>query len=122
MAFFGQETVLADLDLHKDMAGLVTTGTLSRYIDGTYDPANDVAYANVCLWPGTTHSSLGIGGGAYDESAFCAWRTGESEKPRGQDKWTVAGVEYLIETVASRLNDDESEGYAIYDCQVSRPA
>ncbi len=120
--FFGKVSVLADLRLHKQQAGLVTTGTLARLKNGTYDPVNEVAYANVCLWPGSTYSTLGSGGPAYDQSQFCAWRTGEAEKPRGQDKWIVGGIEYVIQSVTTRLNADENEGYAVYDCTVARPA
>ncbi len=127
--FFGKTSVLADLRLHKKQAGLVTTGTLSRYLNGTYDPVNDVALANVCLWPNPTYSSLGTGGGAYNAGPVCIWRTGESipdiggiAAPKGQDKLTIGGTEYLLESVAPRLNADEANGYAIYDCQVTRPA
>ncbi len=127
--FYGKTTVLADLRLHKAQAGLVTTGTVSRYINGTYDPVNDVELENVCLWPNPTYSSLGTGGGAYNAGPVCIWRTGEDfpviggiSAPKGQDRLTIGGTVYLIESVAPRLNADEDEGYAIYDCQVTRPA
>ncbi len=121
--FAGKDSVDDDLALHQGGGFDIGSATLKRYKDGTYDPVNEVTYEMVCLWPGSTFSTLGSGGGAYDAGPLCAWRRGESFAPKGQDLWTVAGVDYLIESVATRFDADEAtEGYAIYDCQVTRPA
>lgn len=117
MAFFGADTVRADLRLHRQQAGLVTAGTLNVQTGGT------VAYANVCLWPENDVSALGGGGMPFVGSMVTAWRVGEADPaPRPDDTWTVGGTDYLISSVRKRHNHDEASGYAIYDCQVSRAA
>lgn len=116
MAFFGRETVLADLRLHKDQAGLVTTGTLNRR--GT----SSVSYANVCLWPGDENSAIGSDGNASIGGMLTMWRVGESDKPRADDTVTVSSQTVLLLSVTARHNHNESSGYAIYDCRWVRMA
>lgn len=116
MAFFGRATVLADLRLHKDQAGLVTTGTLNRR------GSSSVSYSNVCVWPGDENSALGRDGNASVNGMLTAWRLGESDGPRADDTWAVGGVTYTVLSVTKRHNHDESSGYAIYDCRWVRMA
>lgn len=118
MAFFGRETVLADLRLHKAQAGLVTAGTLR--VRGASDTFTDVAYENVCLWPPREMTGLGGGGAATQGATVTAWRTGEASAPSVDDKWVIGGVSFLIVSRTARHSHDEASGYAIYDCQVSR--
>lgn len=118
MAFFGKKTVFADLRLHKKQAGLVTTGTLK--LRTSADTFSDVTYTNVCLWPVTKTSSLGTGGLSAVRTRLTAWRVGEASAPTVDSKWVVGGVSYLIVSLTSRHNHDESSGYAIYDCDVTR--
>jgi hypothetical protein len=113
--FFGRVSVLADLRLHKEQAGGVTTGTL-KVLGGS-----NVAYANVCLWPTDERSAFGEGGLPVRSSQLTAWRVGESAPPRPDSSWTIGGVDYLIQRVSKRLHADESDGYCIYDCDVARP-
>lgn len=115
MVFFGRETVQADLDLHKDMAGGVTTGTLAPL------GRSAVPYANVCLWPGSERTAIDEGGMPVETCQLTAWRMGEADpSPRPDDAWSVNGVSYLIVSVGKRHFADEASGYCIYDCQVSR--
>lgn len=112
--FFGKQTVKADLRLHKKQAGLVTTGTLN--ILGSAS----VSYANVCVWPVTEVSGLGQEQAAHQQTMITAWRLGESRAPRVDDTWTVGGKVYGIVSINPRHNNDESSGYAIYDCTCTR--
>lgn len=121
MPFFGRETVVADLRLHKDQAGLVTTGTLKNRVSGTI-PTTGVSYAAVCLWPVQKQSALGVGGLPPATSQLTAWRVGETTAPQADGTWTVGGVSYLIVGVSPRHNHDEASNYAIYDCDVARVA
>jgi hypothetical protein len=111
MAFFGRDTVLADLRMHRQQAGLVTTGTLNRR--GT----TSVAYENVCLWPGDESTALGVGGNPSVSGQLTAWRVGEADEPRADDTWTVGGVTVTVLSVGKRHNHDEASGFAIYDCR-----
>lgn len=112
--FFGRRTVAADLRLHKKQAGLVTTGTLNLMNGGT------VSYSNVCKWPVTEVSGLGQETAAHQETMITAWRQGESQAPRVDDTWTIGGKIFGIVSINPRHNDDESSGYAIYDCTCTR--
>lgn len=114
MPFFGRQTVLADLRLHKSQAGLVTTATLGRL--GT----TSVGYSNACLWPTDERTALGEGGMPIESGMVTVWRTGEADAPRADDTWTIGGVSYLVTSVTKRHYHHESSGYAIYDCRVSR--
>jgi len=114
--FFGRNTVLADLRLHKAQAGLVRAGTLNLLGGGT------VAYANVCVWPHTEVSGLGQESAAHQEATVTAWRVGEAQPPRVDDTWAVGGKVYGILQATARHSDDESSGYAIYDCICTRKA
>jgi hypothetical protein len=115
MGFLGRESVLADLRLHQEQAGGVTAGTLKVL------GASTVAYSNVCLWPSTERTALGVGGVPSETAQLTAWRVGESEAPRPDDSWTVGGVDYLVSAVTKRLWADESSGYCVYDCDVTGP-
>ena len=115
MAFFGRETVLADLRLHKEQAGAVTAGTLTL-LGGAA-----VTYADVCLWPSTHQTGLGGPQVPLKTAQLTAWRHGEASAPRPDDSWTVGGVAYQIQSVTKRLHADESAGFCIYDCDVVRP-
>lgn len=112
--FFGRETVLADLRLHKAQAGLVSSAVLGLFGGGT------VSYENVCIWPVTEVSGLGQETAAHQQTIITAWRIGEAQPPRADDTWTKDGKVYGIIEVAKRHNHDESSGYAIYDCTCTR--
>jgi len=117
MAFFGRETVEADLDLHRDMAGGVTAGTLRRN-----SGFSDVPYANVCLWPPQEVTGVGGGGNANQTATVTAWRVGEADKPRADDRWAIGSDTWNIQSVTGRFTADESAGFAVYDCKVFRAA
>lgn len=116
--FFGRDTLLADLELHKYQAGLLTTATLNKQGGGT------VSLANVCLWPGDSVSALGHGGFPASSGQLTVWRTGEADSPRPDDTVTVQArsgpITVLVVSVAKTLNDDEADGYAKYDCRVTK--
>lgn len=114
MPFFGRQTVLADLRLHKQQAGLVTSGTLNM------QGGASVSYSNVCVWPIQEVSGLGQEMAAHQQTTLRAWRTGETQGPRADDTWTVAGKIYNVMSVVPSHNHDESSNYAIYDCLVTR--
>ncbi len=101
--------------MHKWQAGLVTGGTLTASVTGA-----TTSFTNVCLWPESETSALGVGGLTLGDSVITAWRMGEAATPRPDDKWTIANVSYLISHVSKRHNHDEAAGYAIYDCAVRR--
>ena len=113
MAFFGRETVEADLDLHRDMAGGVTAGTLNVL------GSTAVPYANVCLWPPRQTTALGQDGSPNTAAKLTAWRVGEADAPQVDDSWVVGGATYLVVGVTSRFTADEAAGYCVYDCDLA---
>lgn len=114
MSFFGRETVEADLELHRDQAGLVVTGTLYKQGGGTV-PLDNVSL----VLPGQA-SALGGGGFPVTTGTLTIWRTGEAMDPRPDDTVGVAlrtgTVRVQLKSVAKALNDDEADGFARYDC------
>lgn len=116
MAFFGRNTVLADLRLHKHQAGLVTSGTLTTFGTGS----TSVSYANVCVWPVHEISGMGMEQAAHQQTTITAWRIGETTAPRADDIWTVNSNVYAVIDVTARHNHDEASNYAIYDCTCTR--
>jgi hypothetical protein len=121
MAFFGRDTVLADLRMHRQQAGLVVAGTLKNRVSGTI-PSTGVSYEAVCLWPVAKRSALGSGGLPTASAQLTAWRVGETTAPQVDGTWTVGGVSYLTLAVTPRHNHDESSNFAIYDCDVAKVA
>lgn len=113
MKFFGKQTVLADLRLHKLNAGLVRSGSL-RSLSGTV-----TTWANIGNWPIT--ESTGMGDGAAQQNVtITLWRVGEAVAPRADYTITCEGKTLNIVSVTPRLNEDESANYAIYECQCTR--
>ena len=115
MAFFGRVTVLADLRLHKEQAGLVTTCV--------YTPAGSTAgvtFANACPWPSTVDTALGKGGLPVDSGLVTIWRAGETTAPQIDGQLVIAGQTELIVTVDRRFPADEGSNYCVYDCRTQR--
>lgn len=114
--FYGQRTVLRDLSKHR-RTGKVTSATLKRN-----SGVGDLAWANVYVWPIREATGLGGGGNANQNTTITAWRVGESDLPRADDRWAVGSDVWNIDTVTRRLNADEATGFAVYDCQVFKAA
>lgn len=113
--FYGHRYVLADLKKHL-RTGKVVEATLTL----NDDSATQVEWTYTYIWPETESSALGGPGAASVSTRITAWRTGETEKPRADDKWTIDSVDFLINAVTTRLNADEAQNFAVYDCDCSR--
>ncbi len=116
MPQYGLEAVLRAIR-YKQRTGKLTTGTLSPA-----DGSADIAYAYVYPWPGTEATGLSAEGSAITTGTITVYRSGESGKPRADDTLTVGSFSWLITSVETRLNANESSGYAVHDCRVARPA
>lgn len=114
--FYGHRYVLADLKKHM-RTGKVFDATLTLN-DGS---ATQVEWTYTYIWPETESSGIPQGAAAV-QTRITAWRTGETEKPRADDKWTIDSVDFLINSVTTRLNADEGQNFAVYDCDCSRVA
>lgn len=114
--FYGRRTVLRDLAKHR-RTGKVTSATLHRNSGG-----GDLAWANVYVWP--THETTGVGGGGNVnmETTVTAWRVGETDMPRADDRLEVGADVWNVAKVTRRLNADEASNFAVYDCTVYRAA
>jgi len=114
--FYGRRTVLRDLNKHR-RTGKVTSATLKRN-----SGLSDLAWANVYVWPVRETTGLGGGGNANLETTIVAWRVGEADMPRVDDRWVVGADTWNVRTADRRLNADEAAGYAVYDCGVIKAA
>lgn len=114
--FYGQRTVLRDLAKHR-RTGKLVTATLKRN-----SGFSDIAYANVYVWPTNETTGVGGGGNADQRTTISAYRVGEADAPRADDRWTVGVTTWNIESVTSRLNADEANGFAVYDCVAFKAA
>lgn len=115
-AFYGRQSVQADL-FKQFRTGKVGSGTLKVRNDG--DTFTSVSWANIYNWP--TDQRTGIGASGHPDTTCTAvlYRIGEAYAPMVDDKLVDPnGVEWQIIRVQSRLNADESEGFAVYDCDL----
>jgi hypothetical protein len=115
MAFQGRDGGIADRRLAQ-LAGGVTAATLAR------QGASSVSYAYVRMRPMREATGLGGPEVPVKTAMLTAWREGEADEPRPDDSWVVAGVSYLIVGVTKRFDAEESSGYCVYDCDVTRPS
>jgi hypothetical protein len=111
--FYGYRSVVATLKKHRRTAK-ITSGTLK--VRGSDDGTTDVSWANLYVYPEDEATGMGAGGHPDITTQIVLYRTGETSKPRPDDKLTVGSDTYLLTRVASRLNADESRHYAVYDC------
>ncbi len=114
--FYGRRTVLRDLSKHR-RTGKVTSGTLKRN-----SGVGDLAWANVYVWPIDETTGVGGGGNADQRTTITAWRVGEADLPRADDRFAVGADVFNLESVRRRLNADESAGFAVYDCVAFKAA
>lgn len=117
--FYGQETVIKARNRHARTAKLVSAVLTTNETS----PAT-VTYANAYVYPENEASALGEGGSPVVTTRIVIYALGESTStfPRADDTLVASGNSYLINRVATRQNGDAATGYAIYDCDVSRPA
>lgn len=121
-AFLARDTVEADLALHRDGAGGVTSATLTKQ-----DGSGTVTLNNVCLWPDGQNSALGGGGLPGRHCDFTFWRLGEADFPKPDDTVTVNLIGGGTATwqvgalVGKRFSFDEGNGgYGVYDYTFKR--
>jgi hypothetical protein len=115
--FFGRESVQATCEKQR-ATGKVTTGTLKTR--GALDALTDVPWGNLYVYP--LPQITGIGGDGYPNVAGRAtlYRMGETVAPVADDKLVDgSGRTWQIIGVNSRLNADEAEGFAVYDCDLT---
>lgn len=113
--FYGTQTVLATLN-KQQRTGKVSSGTLK--VRGNDDTFASVAWAHLYLWPTTEITGLGGGGYSHVAAKATLYRIGESYAPRVDDKLSAGGSEWQITRVQPRLNADEDDGFAVYDCDL----
>lgn len=116
--FYGHRTVLADLRKHL-RTGKVIAATLK--VRGANDATTSIAFAYAYKWPQTERTGVGGPGYPTNLGRVTLWRWGETSRPRPDDKLTLSGdsTEYQILAVTPRLNADESNNCAVYDCDVA---
>lgn len=116
MPFLGRQSVLATL-LKQQRTAKVTSGTLKVRADG--DTFINVTWANMYVWPDTVVTGVGSGGFPDAAGRATLYRIGEDYGPKVDDKLAdSSGRTWQIVRVESRLNGDESEGFAVYDCEL----
>lgn len=114
--FYGYRTVVASRNKHR-RTGKVTTATLT--LNGVSTPTS-VSYANAYIWPYAEANSLDGSGRPVTATTIVLWRLGESQAPRVHDTLAADGHDWLVLDVTSRLNADETNNFAVYDCRVAR--
>lgn len=117
MAFFGFESVVRARDRCRDYGGKLVSGTLTPS-----DGSASVSFSNVYVYPFEESSALGAGGAPTVSTTIVIYRMGETSRPRADDSLTAGGFSWLVTSVSSRLNADESSNYAVYECRVIRVA
>ena len=113
--FFGEASVRRARDLKRDYGGKLGSATLTKS-----DGSGTVTYANAYVWPRDEQTGLGRDGSAVVTGTVTIYRLGESDRPRSDDQLEAGGFDLLLTNVKSRLNDDESRGYGVYDCRYAR--
>lgn len=114
--FFGRASVQATL-FKQFRTGKVTSGTLKVRGDG--DALTSHTWANMYVYPLDEITGLGGGGSPNISGRATLYRLGETVAPRVDDKLVDGtGRTWQITRVNSRLNADESDNFAVYDCDL----
>lgn len=114
--FYGRQSVQSDL-FKQFRTGKVVSGTLK--VRGENDVLTSVAWANMYVWP--TNQTTGLGGDGYPNTSarITLYRVGETYAPQVDDQIVDSGNRtWQIIRVNSRLNGDEDDDFAVYDCDV----
>ena len=116
MPFLGRQSVQATL-FKQQRTVKVTSGTLKVRGDG--DTFTSVSWANLYVYPNTQTTGIGAGGYPNLFGRATLYRTGEAYAPRVDDKLVDGrSREWQIVRVESRLDGDEADGWAVYDCDL----
>ena len=114
--FYGSQSVQSDL-FKQIRTGKVTSGTLK--VRGDNDTFTSVSWANMYVYPLPEITGIGADGHPQISGRVTLYRIGEAYAPRVDDKIVDSGNKtWQIIRVTPRLNADESQNFAVYDCEL----